>query len=67
MTGHLDVHAGRDVGLRIEVDDEGSDAAGEGRGRQPERHGRLADTALEGADAEYVHEQIRYLYYSGDT
>jgi hypothetical protein len=67
VAGHLDVHAGRDVGLRVEVDDEGPDAAREGRRRQSEGDGRLADTALQRTDAEYVHEQIRYLYYSGDT
>ena len=53
--------AGRDIRLRVEVDDEGTDAAGERRRRQSEGDGRLADTALEGTDAEYVHEQIRYL------
>ena len=62
VAGDLDVHAGRDIGLRVEVDDEGPDAAGEGRGGQSERHGGLADPALEGADAEYVHKQIRYLH-----
>ena len=62
MAGDLDVHAGRHVGLWIEVDDEGTDAAGEGRRRQPEGDGGLADAALEGADGENVHEQIRYLY-----
>ncbi len=62
VPGDLDVHAGRDVGLRVEVDDEGREAAREGRRRQSERHGGLADAALEGADAEYVHEQIRYLH-----
>jgi len=45
----------------LEVDDEGPHAAREGRGGQSERDGGLADTAFEGTDAEYVHEQIRYL------
>ena len=56
VTGDVDVHAGRDVGLRVEVDDEGRDAAREGGGSEPERHRGLSDASLEGADAEYVHE-----------
>ncbi len=54
-SGHLDVHPGGDVGLRVEVDDESPDASGESRRGQPECHGRLADASLERADAEYVH------------
>ncbi len=30
-SGHLDVHPGGDVGLRVEVDDESPDASGESR------------------------------------
>lgn len=59
-TGHLDIHAGRDIRLRVEVDDEGPDAPSECRGGKPERHGGLSDPALEGADAEYVHNRLRY-------
>lgn len=54
-SGHLDVHAGGHIGLRIEVDDKSTDAPGEGRRGQAEGHGRLADASLERADAEYVH------------
>ena len=56
VTGDMDVHAGRHIGLRVEIDDEGSKTAGEGRRGEPERHGRLSDAPLEGANAEYVHE-----------
>ena len=61
MTGHLDVHTGRHIRLGVEVDDERADAAGKSRRRQSEGDGGLADAALEGADGENVHEQIRYL------
>lgn len=60
--GQRDVHAGRHVGLRVEVDDERPDALRERRGGQTEADGGLADASLEAAHAEYMHNQIRYLY-----
>src|SRR5690606_11974284 len=53
--GDLNVHAGGDVRLGVEIDHEGADAAGEGGGSETESHGRLPDASFEGADAEYVH------------
>ncbi|MBG9885491.1 hypothetical protein ABE10_02585, partial [Bacillus toyonensis] len=54
--GDLDVHSRGHVRLRIEVDDERADAAGERRRGESEGHCRLADASLERTDAEYVHE-----------
>ena len=45
-----------DLHPRVEVDDEGSEAASEGGGGQPERHCGLSHAPFEGADAEYMHE-----------
>src|SRR5690606_27106693 len=53
--GRAHIEAGRDIGLRVEVDDKRADAAGERRRREAQGHRRLADAALERTDAEYVH------------
>ena len=56
MTGDADVETRRDIRLRVEIDDEGSQSAGEGSGGQAERHGGLPHSSLEGADAKNMHE-----------
>ena len=56
VAGDGDVHAGRDVGLRVEVDDERRQALREGGGGKAERHRGLTHSSLEGADAENMHE-----------
>jgi hypothetical protein len=60
VAGDVDVEAGRDVRLRVEIHHQRAQSLGE-RGRsQAERHRRLADTTLEGAHAEYMHGEQRY-------
>ena len=56
VTGYLDIHAGRHIGLRIEIHDECSHSTGEGSRSQTKGHRGLADAAFEGTYAEYVHE-----------
>ena len=60
LAGHLDVHAGGDIRLRVEIDHEGADTSGEGGGGKPQRDSGLADTTLERAHRQYVHEALRY-------
>ena len=56
VPGDRDVHAGGDVRLRVEIDDERRDALREGGGCEPERHRGLSHAPVEGADAEHMHK-----------
>jgi hypothetical protein len=62
VSGDVDVHAGGDVRLGVEIHDEGPQTLREGRGGQPEGHSCLSDSTLERADAKYMHERPRYLH-----
>ena len=56
MTEGIDVHPGRHVRLRIEVDDKGAKPfCKSGRG-ESERDSRLSDSSLEGANTQYMHD-----------
>ena len=50
------------MSLRIQIHDERADPLRERGGGQTETDGGLADASLEAAHAEYMHNQIRYLY-----
>jgi len=62
VTGDVDVHAGRDIRLWVEVDHERRDTPCEGRRCEAERDRGLPHAPLEGADAQNVHEKPPYLH-----